>query len=253
MRAVAIILVFALSACGGTLTPPKSRGGAANPDRSRLTRDSTNTSVEPVNLPILDASCGIPLEMMEAQNAGDVPGLLDHLNGKFEIESISFYAQKVFEEPDSGSILYSVGSFYATATAPVGSTPHVLDIKCSDVGSRPKIEVSTTIARTIHTPSNRITVFDVSAGTFDNPQFNFPTRIKVIFDSDRNASSVFDIRTAPYTTGLTYGELAATWPADQKLTLRLDGKFGFQILTTIPATEGNRQYTRVLMVYRKAI
>jgi hypothetical protein len=245
-----LALVCGVVACGGQKNPPKGsntqvlQNGQKTPGAAKGDSPS-KVSLPDFQLPSADVRCPMPEAFVAGEQAGDVIGLLDHLDGKYQLEAVHAYAQKGQMTANGAN----VGSLYATAkvTKNSESGPLIdLHFECQDVDASSKIEIPIDAASTIYAPSNRVTVFDENTKS-DNPEFNFPTLLKVSFDSTGNAFYKNNMGGAPFKTDLTFKELAAKWPKDQKLTMRPDGKDGFQVIYTDPSN----QYTRVLLVYAR--
>ena len=244
-----LALVGSMAACGGQKNPP-SGSNTQVLENAQKTADGTKgtspakSDLPKFELPRKEVRCAMPEEMVAAEQAGDAPGLLDSLSGKYQLEEVHAYAQKG-QMTSNGA---NVGSFYATAkvTKTSDSGPLIdLHFDCRDVDTSSKIEIPIDAVSQVYAPSNRVTVFDQNSGTFDNPQFNFPTLLKVYFDSVGNAYYKNSFGEKPYTTSLSFKETEAKWPKDHKLTVRPDGKDGFQVIYT----DASDQYTRVLLVF----
>lgn len=214
-----VVLSGFLIACSNSSTAPTVHQEATPSETDQSTK--------------LDTHCPMPSIFKIDTNLTQVSlnQLKANLGGQYVLDEIFVYQEGIYQEGKTNGAFFGRVTRFATNSSFKGSK-NIRDTKMKIVCKFSDREATVpfvsaadlTVASVVHLPSGRITVFDAHEGSYDNPQFNFPSLVDVHFDSRGNMSYKNFPRGKvvgpPYLTNLTLYDWLKILPGDVQFFVR---------------------------------
>jgi hypothetical protein len=255
-----ILVLFGLAFTGC------NKGGGTTTSGQTTIQDISPTG--PVTTQTAVTSCLLPRTMTDLSSSkpSSLSEIKTSLNGKYELDEVHIY--QIGKTSDGNAN----GSFYGKATRSLNDlsigNDSVSDTKmtfpCTDFDEKATVPflsgITVPVAGTVYFPSGRITVFDENSGSYDDPQFNFPSIADVHFDSlglmSYKPLPNERVSGPPYNTNRYIDDLVGMWPDGAQFYLRNSGGFEVRFSQTddrnISDGKDFKATSYVLVTYKKS-